>query len=110
MTEPADKHPPKETDAVTAGCLLLLVLVADVAAGLLVFIVLVARGWSRRSGLTAADSPPVDWTPVLSFGALALAVGVTGLLLLRVGNRAIGALQLVLCVVVAGYALTLPPL
>jgi hypothetical protein len=113
MTEPDDKHPPGETDAFTAGCLLLLVLVADVAAGLLVFILLAARGLGRTdagSRPAAADSPPADWTPVLGFGVLALAVGVTAFALLRLGHRAIGAVQLVFCVVVAGHALMERPL
>ncbi|MFF5968705.1 inner-membrane translocator [Streptomyces collinus] len=113
MTEPADKHHPNGADAFTAGCLLLLVLVADVAAGLLVFIVLAARGLRRTdagSPPAVADSPPADWTQVLGFGVLALAVGVTGLALLRLGHRGIGAVQLALCVVVAAHALTIRPL
>ena len=71
MPEHADKQPSDETSALTAGCLLLLVLVADVAAGLLV----------------------------------ALALGVTAVVLLRIGNRGIGAVQLTLCVFLAVHAL-----
>ncbi|MEU9228620.1 inner-membrane translocator [Streptomyces massasporeus] len=101
MPERADEQPSNEVSAFTAGCLLLLVLVADVAAGLLVALVLVARGWNRMdagSGRTAADVPPPDWAPVLGFGALALALGVTAVVLLRIGHRFIGAAQLTLCV------------
>ncbi|MGI5423179.1 DsbA family protein [Streptomyces sp. CA-179760] len=74
MPELADKHPSNRNDAFTAGCLLLLVLLADVAAGLLVVIVLAVRGLARMepgSGQAAADPPPADWTPVLCFGVLA---------------------------------------
>ncbi|MFJ4278438.1 inner-membrane translocator [Streptomyces massasporeus] len=107
MPELADKQPSDEQGAFTAGCLLLLVLVADLAAALLVAIVLVARGWNRMgegSARTAAGPPP-DWAPVLGFGALALALGVTALVLLRIGNRGIGAVQLTLCVVLAVHTL-----
>ncbi|MFE6094794.1 inner-membrane translocator [Streptomyces massasporeus] len=108
MPEHADKQPSDETSALTAGCLLLLVLVADVAAGLLVAIVLAVRGMNRMdagSGRTAAAVPPPDWAPVLGFGALALALGVTAVVLLRIGNRGIGAVQLTLCVFLAVHAL-----
>ncbi|MFF7788462.1 inner-membrane translocator [Streptomyces sp. NPDC007991] len=57
------------------------------------------------AGQPPAGPPPTDWAPLLPFGALALAVGVTGVLLLRVGNRFIGAVQLVLCILLAGHAL-----
>ncbi|MFE5094591.1 inner-membrane translocator [Streptomyces sp. NPDC056638] len=112
MPELADKQPSCAKDALTAGCLLLLTLVADVAAGLLAVIVLAVRGLGRidaGSGQTAADSRPGDWTPVLCFGVLALAVGVTGVMLLRLGHRAIGAVQLVICVVLAGQSLRVWP-
>jgi hypothetical protein len=49
--------------------------------------------------------PPPDWAPVLGFGALALALGVTAVALLRIGNRGIGAVQLTLCVFLAVHAL-----
>ncbi|MFF7767345.1 inner-membrane translocator [Streptomyces massasporeus] len=78
------------------------------AAGLLVAVVLVARGWNRRgagSGRTAAGVPTPDWAPVLGFGALALALGVTAVLLLRIGHRVIGAVQLTLCVFLAVHTL-----
>jgi hypothetical protein len=71
---------------------------ADVAAALLVVIVLAARGLNRMdasSGQTATGVPPVDWEPMLGFGALALAVGVTAVVLLRVGHRVIGGVQAV---------------
>ncbi|GGV81777.1 inner-membrane translocator [Streptomyces massasporeus] len=112
MAELADKQPSDEASAFTAGCLLLLVLVADMAAGLLVAIVLVARGWNRMgaaSGRTAADVPTPDWAPVLGFGALALALGVTAVLLLRIGHRGIGAVQLTLCVFLAIHTLRSSP-
>ncbi|MFF5844092.1 inner-membrane translocator [Streptomyces massasporeus] len=108
MAELADKQPSDEVSALTGGCLLLLVLVADVAAGLLVAVVLVARGWNRMgagSGRTAAGVPSPDWGPVLGFGGLALALGVTAVLLLRVGHRVIGAVQLTLCVFLAVHTL-----
>ncbi|WP_086561524.1 inner-membrane translocator [Streptomyces africanus] len=108
MTERAGKQTTAGTDALTGGCLLLLVLVADAAAGFLVVLLLAVRGLGRMdagAGQTAAGAPPTDWAPLLCFGALALAVGVTGVLLLRVGNRFTGAVQLVLCVVLAGHAL-----
>ncbi|MEU6090870.1 inner-membrane translocator [Streptomyces sp. NPDC047085] len=96
----ADKQPSDTKDPFTAGCLLLLVLVADVASGLLVVIVLAVRGLGRMdTGLaqTAANPPSADWTPLLWLGALALAMGVTGVVLLRLGHRFIGAVQLALC-------------
>ncbi|WP_031106960.1 hypothetical protein [Streptomyces sp. NRRL S-146] len=111
MPEQADMQPSGEASAFTAGCLLLLVLVADVAdvaAGLLVAIVLVARGWNRMgagSARTAADAPPPDWAPVLGFGALALALGVTAVVLLRIGHRVIGAAQLTLYVFLVVHTL-----
>ncbi|MFF3876243.1 inner-membrane translocator [Streptomyces sp. NPDC001978] len=119
MPELADKQPSSGEDAFTAGCLLLLVLVADVAAGLLVLIVLAVRGLSQMNAYssapphkaasappqTAAGAPPTDWTPVLCYGALTLAVCVTGVVLLRLGHRFIGAAQLTLCVVLASFTL-----
>lgn len=108
MSSPVDKRPSGWADAATAGCLLLLVLVADVAAGLLVVIVLAVRGLGRidaGAGRPAAGQPPADWTPVWCWGALALAVGVTGVMLLRLGHRVTGVVQLALCVVLAGGAL-----
>ncbi|MGW1364463.1 hypothetical protein ACWCQP_44550 [Streptomyces chartreusis] len=76
MPELADKQPSGGESALTAGCLMLLVLVADVAAGLLVVIVLAVRGLGRMdagSGQTVTSVSPRDWAPVLGFGALALA-------------------------------------
>jgi hypothetical protein len=108
MPELADKQPSSGVDPLTAGCLLLLVLVADVAAGLLVVIVLAVRGLGRMdasSGQTATSVPPLDWAPVLGFGALALAVGVTAVVLLRIGHRVIGTVQLTLCVFLAVHTL-----
>ncbi|MEU0245427.1 inner-membrane translocator [Streptomyces sp. NPDC006235] len=96
------------TDALTGGCLLLLVLLADAGAAFLVVLLLAVRGLGRMdagAGQHPAGPPPTDWVPLLSFGALALAVGVTGVLLLRVGNRFTGAVQPVLCVLLAGHAL-----
>ncbi|MEU6610547.1 inner-membrane translocator [Streptomyces shenzhenensis] len=112
MPELADQQPSEGKGALTAGCLLLLVLVADVAAGSLVLIVLAVRGLSRMnagSGPAPAGAPPADWTPALCFGALALAVCVTGVMLLRLGHRYIGAVQLGLCVVLAFPALGARP-
>ncbi|MFC8593204.1 inner-membrane translocator [Streptomyces atroolivaceus] len=100
MPELDDKQPSGRERALTAGCLLLLVLVADVAATLLVFIVLTVRGLGRMhssSGQTATGVPPMDWAPVLGFGALTLAVSVTAVVLLRLGHQVIGAVQLTLC-------------
>ncbi|MFJ2716871.1 inner-membrane translocator [Streptomyces sp. NPDC087437] len=108
MSELADKQPSGREGALTAGCLLLLVLVADVAAGLLVVIVLAVRGLGRMdasSGQTATSMPPLDWAPVMGFGTLALAVGVTAVVLLRIGHRVIGAVQLTLCVFLAVHTL-----
>jgi hypothetical protein len=108
VTRSEREQPDAGTDALTGGCLLLLVLLADAGAAFLVVILLAVRGWRRMgagAGQPPAGPPPTDWTPLLSFGALALAVGVTGVLLLRVGNRFIGAVQLVLCVLLAAYAL-----
>ncbi|MFD0433281.1 inner-membrane translocator [Streptomyces chartreusis] len=108
MPELADKKPSRGESALTAGCLLLLVLVADVAAGLLVVIVLAVRGLGRMddgSGRTATGVPPVDWAPVLGFGSLALAVGVTAVVLLRIGHQVIGAVQLTVCVLLAVHTL-----
>ncbi|QOV33386.1 inner-membrane translocator [Streptomyces ferrugineus] len=108
MAELADKQPSGGEGALTGGCLLLLVLMADVAATLLVVIVLAVRGLGRRnagSGQTAIGVPTVDWAPVLGFGALALAVGVTAVVLLRIGHRVIGAVQLTLCVFLTVHTL-----
>ncbi|WP_405876953.1 inner-membrane translocator [Streptomyces sp. NBC_00005] len=83
-------------------------LVADAAAALLVVIVLAVRGLGRMdagAGQRMAGQPPVDWMPVWCFGVLALAVGVTGVVLLRLGCRVVGVVQLALCVVLAGGAL-----
>ncbi|MFH8655587.1 inner-membrane translocator [Streptomyces afghaniensis] len=108
MPERADRQPSAGSDALTAGCLLLLVLVADVAAAFLVVLLLSVRGLGRMdacAGQPATCAPPADWAPLLSFGALALALGVTGVLLLRLGHWFIGAVQLVLCIVLAWHAL-----
>ncbi|MEU9591656.1 inner-membrane translocator [Streptomyces sp. NPDC048219] len=105
MPECAGKQPSGGESAFSGGCLLLLVLVADVAAAMLVVIVLAVRGLGRMdaarhpsSGQTATGEPPLDWASVLGFGSLALVVGVTALVLLRIGHRVIGAVQLTLCV------------
>jgi hypothetical protein len=74
MPERDDKQPSDGEDALTAGCLLLLVLVADAAAGFLVLLLLAARGLGRMgagSGQVPAGAPPADWAPLLHFGALA---------------------------------------
>ncbi|MFF1326156.1 inner-membrane translocator [Streptomyces chartreusis] len=108
MPEVADKKPSGGESALTAGCLLFLVLVADVAAGLLVVIGLAVRGLGRMdagSGRTATSVPPVDWAPVLGFGSLALVVGVTAVVLLRIGHRVIGAVQLTVCAFLAVHTL-----
>ena len=108
MPELADKQPSSGQGALTAGCLLLLVLMADMAAALLVVIVLAVRGLGRRdaaSGQKATGVPPLDWAPALGFGALALAVGVTAVVLLLIGNRVLGAVQLTLCVLLAVHTL-----
>ncbi|MGW3123478.1 inner-membrane translocator [Streptomyces sp. NPDC001107] len=108
MRELADKQPSGGEGALNAGCLLLLVLVADVAAGLLVVIVLAVRGLGRMdagSGQTAPSMPPLGWAPVVGFGALALAVGVTAVVLLRIGHRVVGSVQLTLCVFLAVHTL-----
>ncbi|MGA5138262.1 hypothetical protein [Streptomyces azureus] len=108
MPERADRQHSDGGDALTAGCLLLLVLVADAAAGFLVVLLLAVRGLGRMgagSGQTPAGSLPADWAPLLCFGALALAVGATGVLLLRLGHRFTGAVQLVFCTVLACHAL-----
>ncbi|MGW0936534.1 inner-membrane translocator [Streptomyces sp. NPDC002666] len=101
-------QPSGREDALTGGCLLLLVLVADVAAALLVVIVLAVRGLDRTdsgSGQAATSGSPQDWAPVLGFGALALVAGITAVVLLRIGHRVIGAVQVILCVLVALIAL-----
>ncbi|MEU8756688.1 inner-membrane translocator [Streptomyces chartreusis] len=105
MPEVADNQP---SGALTTGCLLFLVLVADVAAGLLVVIVLAVRGLGRMdagSGQAVTTVPRLDWAPVLGFGSLALAVGVTAVVLLRIGHRVIGAVQLTVCACVAVHTL-----
>ncbi|MFF3844966.1 inner-membrane translocator [Streptomyces sp. NPDC002328] len=112
MPELADKQRSSAEGALTAGCLLFLVLVADVAAGLLVAIVLAVRGPGRTdtgSGRTAAEAaaggPAPDWSPVLGFGVLALAAGATAVLLLRGGHRVIGTVQLAFCAFLAVHTL-----
>lgn len=90
MPELAGKQASRGGEGVlTGGCVLLLVLVADLAAGLLVAIVLAVRGLDRMdasSGQTATGVPPSDWVPMLAFGALALTVGVIAVVLRRIGH------------------------
>ncbi|MFF9034370.1 inner-membrane translocator [Streptomyces sp. NPDC014892] len=108
MPERTEKTLSEGEDLLTSGCLLLLVLVADAAAVLVVSIVLVARGWSRRgtaSGQTVTSAPPVDWAPVLGFGALTLVAAVTAVLLLRIGHQIIGTVQVTLFLLLAAYTL-----
>ncbi|MDX3643751.1 inner-membrane translocator [Streptomyces sp. MB09-02B] len=108
MPELTEKQPADGEGLLTSGCLLLLVLVADAGAALLVAIVLAARGLGRRdagTGQTATGVPPVDWGPVLGFGALTLLVAVTAVVLLRIGHQVIGTVQLTLCVLLAVYTL-----
>ncbi|MEV0266450.1 inner-membrane translocator [Streptomyces sp. NPDC050617] len=100
MPERADKQSSGVERALTAGCLLFLVLVAVVAAGLLVFLVAAARRLGRDTGggkTATTGEPALDWGPVLGSGSLALAAGVTAVLLLR-GGRRIGYVLLTLCV------------
>ncbi|QIS76095.1 inner-membrane translocator [Streptomyces sp. DSM 40868] len=85
-------------------------MLADAVAGLLVAVLLVARGPGRTAtGSLPAGAPSADWAPVWSFGALALVVGVTGGVLLRLGERALGAGRLALCGVPTCFALALWP-
>ncbi|MFE9699368.1 inner-membrane translocator [Streptomyces sp. NPDC006270] len=108
MPELTDHQSSGAERALTAGCLLLLVLIADVAAALLVVIVLAVRGLGRvgaGAGQATAGVPPSGWEPVLGFGGLALAVGVTAVVLLWIGNRVAGAVQLTLSVFLAVYTL-----
>ncbi|MGV9989742.1 hypothetical protein [Streptomyces sp. NPDC003374] len=93
--------------ALTGGCVLLLVLVADATAALLVLIVLALRGLGRLDlpGGTADGAPAVDRVPALCCVGFAVAAAVAGVLLVRGGNRLTGALQLALAVVVACAAL-----
>ncbi|MDO0910953.1 inner-membrane translocator [Streptomyces sp. DT2A-34] len=98
MPERADGN-----SALTGGCLLFLILVADVAAALLAAIVIAARRLGRTNAYSGTPSP--DWTPVLGFGALTLALGVTAVVLLRIGHGGIGALQLTLCGFLAVHTL-----
>ncbi|MEU7055216.1 hypothetical protein [Streptomyces sp. NPDC046197] len=104
--EIAEERSSVRPDATAGGCLLLLVLLADATAGLLIVLVLAVRGLSRAdAGVGEPAGPlPMDWTPALLFGGLALALGVTGVLLVRSGNRLTGAVQLTLAVAVAGAA------
>jgi hypothetical protein len=109
MPELADKQSSDGENALTAGFLLFLVLVADVTAGLLVVIVLAVRRMGTGSGQAAAGVPSPDWTPALGFGTLALVVCVTAVMLLRIGHRATGAVQLTFCVFLAILALGARP-
>ncbi|MDX3381795.1 inner-membrane translocator [Streptomyces niveiscabiei] len=94
MSEHADQQPSGGEAALTAGCLLFLVLIADAAAGLLVVILLAVRG----PGRTDTGTPPPDWGPVLGFGAPAA-------VLLRAGHRGMGTVQLALCVLLTVHTL-----
>lgn len=108
---PSDEPSSRAAGAFATGCVLVLVLMADVFAGLLVLIVLAVRGLGRMdAGAGQPPSvPPVDWTPVLGWGVLGVAAGVTGLLFLRGGSRGIGALQLAVGVVLVGAAMSAWP-
>jgi hypothetical protein len=112
MPSPSDEPSSRAAGAFTTGCVLVLVLLADVFAGLLVVIVLAVRGLGRMdagAGQPPSGPPPVDWTPVLGWGVLGVAAGVTGLLFLRGGSRGIGALQLAVGVVLVGAAMSAWP-
>lgn len=113
MTPSADKQSSGLADAFTSGCLFLLVLLADAAAAFVVVIVLAVRGLGRMDAGAGGRRPlaptGADWTPVWLWGGLALAVCVTGFLLLRIGCRAIATVQLVLFVILAGGALSAWP-
>ncbi|MFJ6725690.1 inner-membrane translocator [Streptomyces sp. NPDC091281] len=108
MPELDDKQSSGSERALTAGCLLFLVLVADAAAALLVAIVLAVRGLNRMhssSGQAVPGAQPVDWASVLGFGALALLVGVIAVVLLRTGPQFVGAVQLIVCVFLTFHTL-----
>ncbi|CAM5302586.1 inner-membrane translocator [Streptomyces pilosus] len=112
MPERAGEQPTRLGSAATTGCLLLLVLLADAAAGALVVLVLAVRGLGRLDAAMAygaTGGPPPDWGPLTGFGVLALAVGATAFLLMRTGERVAAAVQLTFCVVVAVHALRFWP-
>lgn len=112
MSPSAEPRSSGWTDAAADGCLLLLVLVADAAAGLLAAIVLAVHGLGRMdagAGRGEAVPLPKDWTPVWCWGTLAPAAGVTGLLLLRAGHRVVGTVQLTLCVILTGTVVSAWP-
>ncbi|WP_240496553.1 inner-membrane translocator [Streptomyces torulosus] len=78
------------------------------AATFLVVIVLSVRALGRMdagAGQGANSSLPPDWGPVVGFGVLALVVGLTAVVLLWVGHRVIGAVQLALCAVLVAHTL-----
>lgn len=120
----ADKPKPSRPESVlTAGCLLFLVLAADAAATLVVFVALLAQGLGHRNAgcgqtstgvkpgavpsdqVGASCGPHVYWWPVIGYGVVALAMGVTAVVLWRIGNRVIGSVQLMVCALLTGQAL-----
>jgi hypothetical protein len=112
MSPTAEPRSSGWADAAAGGCLLLLVLTADAMAACLAVIVMAVHGLGRMdagAGRRTVEPPPTDWTPVWCWGILALAAGVTGVLLLRLGNRVIGTVQLTLCVILAGTVVSAWP-
>ncbi|MFC8194321.1 inner-membrane translocator [Streptomyces sp. NPDC060006] len=107
----ADKRSFDWKDALISGCILLLALVADAVAVLAVVMVLAVRalGWLDAGLVPGAGPPPEDWTPVLGFGGLALVIAATGVVMLRLEQRVVGVVQLVIGVALAGNALRLWP-
>ncbi|MFJ6085205.1 inner-membrane translocator [Streptomyces sp. NPDC092369] len=112
MSPPAEPRTSGWSDAETGGCLLLLVLMADAMAACLAAIVMAVHGLGQGdggAGRRTVEPAPTDWTPVWCWGTLALAAGVTGVLLLRVGNRVTGTIQLTLCVILTGTVVSAWP-
>ncbi|MFJ4787530.1 inner-membrane translocator [Streptomyces sp. NPDC088794] len=105
MSPPAEPEISGRADAALGGCLLLLVLMADAMGACLAVIVMAMHGLGQGdggAGRRTVEPAPTDWTPVWCWSTLAPATGVTGVLLLRIGHRVTGTVQLTLCVILTG--------
>ncbi|MFD3645731.1 DUF6234 family protein [Streptomyces cyaneofuscatus] len=113
---PAERGVAAGQPSAPGGCadplLGLFLVVAEVAVCAPLFLGLGLRAWARSSGTAyVKESPPAadpgtDWVPLAVLGALAVAVAVGAVLLLRGRRLWAGGMQVIVALVLCAAALT----